>query len=273
MVKDRRLAQVLFDMTQLCRTISNVLQALALAGIVGILFFQWESLVAALLTMTAVILAAIASNWSDEWKKSADELSDLLDYSEAFGEPLPVESLRTLLARIPTGIENQAKKRKPVADYFNSQEAPGPRRALELYAESAWWSSELSKRHEQLYGIVTLIVFLALLFLTGIALVVVEDKDAREKLAELVANIVALFITLGFGRLTLQYRAFQRTSENISNAALSLKGKPDVSQIEALTLMHQYQMARSAAPPLHRWIWRRNKDRLNDLWLGIDGRE
>lgn len=263
---DRRLAQALFDSAQDWRMWSALSQLSTAGLLVAVLFFQVDSVAVVTLIMVASIFSAFAKYRGEAFGQLGNEFLDVIERSLAFGVELPATTVRNLIARVPARIEREAVRKPADEGYFYQLSDPGPRRAMEMYAESAWWSQQLSDRHAGLYLGCALAFFVAAAAVMYAGLVLVEDQAARARLACIVAQLITLAVSLEWCVQSARYRRFRAIAAELSKQADRLSKAEVVSEHEALAVFHQYQRARAEAPPFRAFLWRQDRRRLNALW-------
>ena len=160
------------------------------------------------------------------------------------------------IARCSGSVKKRVKREVTEEPYFASKEEPGPKRAVENVLESAWWSKHLS---ESMFWTCSVIIGCAIAG-SVVALVAsvlaVTDHDTLGSVARIVTSVLLLGLSCGLVRLAVGYYGFGQKAAQIEVQAESLLAKK-VVLIDAVKLLHEYQLARSSAPIIPEWIWRR----------------
>jgi flagellar biosynthesis protein FliQ len=212
-------------------------------------------------------MAAFAecAQWrSDILKGRAEQLKRKIELFDGLGWTISPADLSDALAKISSRRRNLILKAVK-ENYFASQTSVGPKRAVENLQESAWWSKDLAGTTLILCAIVTVVLVVGSLISLGVAVSAVKDTATLENTSRVIAAIVSLIVSLGLIRLMSGYFAFGRRSEQVEKATVHLLGGT-VSEVEAIKLLHDYQIARSAAPLIPDWIWKLRRKTLNELW-------
>lgn len=220
------------------------------------------------LTSASVVCAAIFSElcqWrSDVLKGRAEALKRKIESADGFGWNLSGKDISDSLAKI--SARTRAKIEEAVKEnYFASQEQPGVRRALENLQESSWWSKDLSGTMAIICAIITAVLFTAALGALVVSVGNATDVAVLQTVNRVVISIIALVTSVGLLKLIVGYFSFSRKAEQIEQAtSILLLGDP--SDIEAVKVLHEYQVARASAPLVPDFIWKLRQDTLNDLW-------
>jgi hypothetical protein len=211
------------------------------------------------------IAAELCLWWSDLLKGRGEALKRKIEYQDAFGWALSPMDMSDHLARLPS--KTRAAISKTVREnYFASNEAPGPKRAMENLAESAWWSKDLAGYMAMICSVVLAALLVGSIATLSVSISTIRAFTSLQTVSRVVTAVLSLIVSLGLVKLIVGYYGFGRTAERIERIAAGLLKPKRVDQIEAIKLLHEYQVARAAAPHLPEWIWKMRQPTLNDLW-------
>ena len=261
----RNTVKSIFDEAKLCWGTSLTLKTGA-AGL-GILYIVCH-ITFALAPFIVAIIAATSelSQWrSDILRGRAEGLKRKIEYNDAFGWPISNMELSDQLAQM-TKRRRDAIAISVRENYFASREAQGSKRAIENLQESAWWSKHLTANMVTFCGIIMGVFFFGSFAALIISTATIKDYTALESVSRVVTGVLAFVVSLGLTRMIVGYYNFNKKSENAErNAASLLKGSSE-NDIDALRLIHEYQIARASAPLIPDLLWNMRKEALNELW-------
>jgi hypothetical protein len=150
--------------------------------------------------------------------------------------------------------------------YYSSKLPKGPRRLVEITAESAFFSRSIARRAALILGSVSAT---AVLILTFSFIVVVQAGISQSRL-EVVSRIMILGVTFWatdeLVSMALKYRALRQSCEAVLERCSGLLSQVNLSSDEAHAALGEYTSAIAHAPPLPRTIYHHIKDRLSRAW-------
>jgi len=232
-------------------------------SVLSILVATIPSEVVAPAVVILTIVAEIATYKADALKGDAQLMRRRLDFSDALGWPISSPEYSDLLAR-RTALLMHSQRSSSDEEYFASTQGQGPSRAVENTMESAWWTKHLC-RTMALYCLISTLGALALSLATlYFALIGTSTPNTRIVVAKLVSALLAFVFSFGLARLTVSYWQLNQKASRTEHAALHILNT--VSEIDAITLMQEYDLARAAGPLIPTWHWRRSRDTLGPLW-------
>ena len=234
----------------------------------------------------AGLILAVASEclmWqSDHWKGAAHGLHRKLDFENSFGWFINESELMDYLARYPGDTDELVGK--STGSYFASDEAPGPKRAVENLRESAWWSMHLAESMlwRSIIVIIGIVVGCMMLLNASVGDLVqsqatpstistaapqLEIKSgAIAQTVKIVTSAILFIFSYGLLKFAMGYHAFSTKSKQIKDSAESFINSGQIDEIQAIKLWQDYHLAREASPIIPTWIWRQREKRLNALW-------
>jgi hypothetical protein len=196
----------------------------------------------------------------------AQGLRRKLESLNSFGWEISNREMSDLIVRCSESVKKRVKREVTEEPYFASKERPGPKRAVENVMESAWWSKHLS---EAMFWICTALIGCAIagaLVALVTSILAIADHSTLSSVARIVTSVLLLGLSCGLIRLAVGYYSFGQKAAQVEIQAEALLAKK-VILIDAVKLLHEYQLARSSAPIIPEWIWRWRRDELNELWL------
>ncbi len=216
-----------------------------------------------------VVLALIAEGFqlrSDYCKSRAESLQRKIELDQGLGWPISGAELSDYLVKL------MPKKRRQIEatakeNYFASDREAGARHLLENLQESAWWSKELAGNMTGVIGVLVLLLLAGSIGTFATTFEKAESFTLLENVNRLTSSIVAIAITLGLLKQFVGYFSFSRKSEQIEKATLPLLAiSTEPSEMDAIKLLHDYQIARAGAPLVPNILWRIRRNSLNELW-------
>jgi hypothetical protein len=241
-----------------------------LVGLLGI--FQPDlSTVAAYLAAVLTLVAFFFNHLFESSRGKAQELRRKLDLQDAFGWGIPRDEFNDLLVNCSKGVKKRAKGKEPDSPYFESKEPAGPKRALQNVRESAWWSEHLSRKMCVLcswstcfvlgVAVVSLIAALA-----TVESVRIKDLSIYSKIARAITSVLMLLFSLSLVKLTISYYNFSKGAAKCKDAVSTQLQKSPKNGDAAIVKMYEYFVVRSGSPVLPTWLWKWNRDELNNLY-------
>ncbi len=212
------------------------------------------------------ICAEISKHYSDHFKSRAEALHRKADMLDSFGWPITTKELADY-----GGVKAFQQPDNHVV-YFESNEPPGPKRALENLEESTWWSEKLSHEWWGIWLVVITVLIItsvcALLFSLQFSL---GQKEATD-ISKVVTSVLSLLWSCGLIKLCMDFYKFANLSKRLTDKCADyLKGK-DLTEQAAVKLWHEYQLARANAPFIPDWYYNWRRDSLNLLWSNVASR-
>lgn len=224
------------------------------------LLAEWLGLLAALLTVAYVLF-----QWySDHLRDTAETILRKIELYDGLGWPITSREIVDLLLTVPKSVKARASTSNDTP-YFESKTVLSPLRMLENLEESTWMTKHQAKRMGQYISWLSTLVFT----IAAIALITSLQNAANQTTATNVAKITIAVIVFmfsgGYVRLAFNYYSFARQAEQIEDQAHQMT-KEIPTEVQAVKLLHDYQIIRAKAPMLPSWLWQRMENELNRLW-------
>jgi len=245
---------------------SLILKALAFGVGVTVIFSAVPAKPIPFIVAVLTAVSELAAYRMEFVRGTAQRLRRKLDMLDSFAWEITGREFSDLLARCSTSVKKCAGQQTRPEPYFASQERAGARRGLENVIESAWWSKHLS---ETMLWTCTAIVSLAVfgsIVMMIVSLLSITNQDILSAVARIVTSGLLLVVSMGLVRLAVGYHSFARTSEHVENQAETMLSKKRIGETDVVKLVHEYQLARAAAPIIPEWVWRWRRGELNALW-------
>jgi hypothetical protein len=260
-----KLMQAQFDLAKFWLT-------LAISSGIGILlidilviFFGKLGFVFAFLAALLVVFDAVFIWQSDKLRENAEITLRKFEFFSALGWEISPRELANLLAAAPKSVKRAARSDEKYS-YFASDKNKGPKKLLENLEESAWWSKHQAKRMSKYVGSVGgAMMFLAFITLI-ISLQSSLSQTADEIIAKVIISVIVFMFSGGYVRLAFDYNLFANQADKTEEDAFQLCSEKNVSEIQAIKLLHDYQIDRANSPLIPSWLWKMMNKELNELW-------
>src|SRR5688500_6590462 len=195
--------------------------------------------------VTGLAIVAELCLWrSDLLKGRGESLKRKIEYQDSFGWALSAIEISDHLARLPASTR-RAIARSVRENYFASKEAVGTRRALENLQESSWWSKDLAGYMGGLCSALHAVLMLASFASLYVSVATVRDFAALQTVSRVVTGVLSMIGSLGLVKLIVGYYGFSRGAERIERATVGPLQAKRSDQVEAIKLLHEYQVARA----------------------------
>lgn len=209
---------------------------------------------------------------SDVHKGCGESITRKIEYHNGFGWPFPAKDMLDNLMKLP------AKTRDYIAssiedNYFASQSNISPQRALENLRESSWWSSQQMGTVIWAYSLSSGLVFALSLFSLFYSISTVSShanavaaQNSLETVSKVITSVLSLVLSLGFFKLIVGCVSFKLKSEQVEQNCIHLLKSKDLTEIDAIKTLHEYQLSRAAAPLIPDIVWKIRGKSLNEYW-------
>ena len=112
--------------------------------------------------------------------------------------------------------------------------------------------------------------FFSLAFLAFITLIISLQSSlsqtADEIIAKVIISVIVFMFSGGYVRLAFDYNLFANQADKTEEDAFQLCSEKNVSEIQAIKLLHDYQIDRANSPLIPSWLWKMMNKELNELW-------
>jgi len=200
------------------------------------------------------ILVGFVQWRADRLKRAADTVRRKFEMHNGLGWPVSTKDLSDVLATVPRDIRDKVYLPSE-RDFFASKAAQSPQRILANLVESSWWSKHLA-------GEMGLYAAALCLIIAGIAVAILIasmqaglGQPVLTAIAKMATSIIVFLFAGGYFRLSFDYQRFSREAERVEDRALALSERPDLTEVQAISLLHDYQIARAGAPAIPTWTF------------------
>lgn len=260
-----KLLQAQFDLAKFWLT-------LAISSGIGILlidifviFFSQLGSVFAFLAAILVVFDTISIWQSDRLRENAETTLRKFEFHNALGWEISPRELTNLLATAPNSVKRAARSDNTYT-YFASHRDNGPKRLLENLEESAWWSKHQAKRMSKYVGAAGVTMMFSAFVTLFISLQSSPSQTTDKIIAKIIISVIVFMFSGGYVRLAFDYNLFADQAEKAEVRAFQLCSEKDFSEIQAIKLLHDYQIDRANSPLIPSWLWRMKNKELNELW-------
>lgn len=224
------------------------------------------------------VLATETIRWrSDCWKSEGETALRKLEAAEGLGVAVDSTFIADWLAAKPKGFLADVSTNDTAGSEFDSADIRGPIRVVKNTRESAWWSKHLSNRIVIYLSLILVVVVVGIFIALTISIGALNNTSVRHS-ATVVQNVGGILCSLlGFVfsinaiRLLLDFWTFAAEARDVLNRCGELLKRSDVTEREALSVLHDYQMARNSAPLLPTFVWKLHGNHLREQWSLFSG--
>ena len=260
-----RLMQSQFDLAKYWLALATLCGAGVLLIDVLIIFAGQPNVFFALL---AALLAVFNSafNWrSDRVRETAEATLRKFEMCRGLGWEISKREIANIIAAAPSSVKKAARSTEEY-NYFSSTSGFGAKKLLEDLEESSWLTKHQARRMSKYVGgFAILVVILAFISLV-ITIESMLPATVSESIARITVTIIVFMFSAGYVRLAFDYDLLANQAGRAEDEAYRLRSEKKISEIEAIKLLHDYQIDRANSPIIPTWIWRLMNKELNELW-------
>jgi len=214
----------------------------------------------------ALTVGCTLAQWrSDRLRRSSDAVKRKFEMLDGLGWPISGKEASDLLVAVPKSFREKARITEKVP-YYASLQQPSAQRLLANLEESAWWTKHLTASMVQLTALICVVVFVIAAVTMIITLSSAPSQTTAEMIAKVSTSVIVFVFSGGYFRLAFEYSRYSRAAERIEDSAHEMLKKQEITDIEAVKLLHDYQIARAGAPSIPTWFWRLRQRDLNEVW-------
>jgi hypothetical protein len=235
----------------------------------GVLSIFWPTITLGypFIALPLAFVAAYISGRAGKFKGTAEVLKRHHEYFSGFGKAPSNTQLADLRQSLRVKLAPDEDKLLREGITYASDEGPGPKRVLENLSESAWFTKHLAHYCWTRLGFVfcvSIVVAITLLIVSATSL---SGTDAGIKTAKCVSSTLLFLMSVGMMRTVLAYKKLEETAGKIDEGACHLLERGEEPTVfEAQRLLSEYQLARASAPLVPTWVWKVERDTLNENW-------
>ncbi len=231
--------------------------------VVSLLWKEWLGWIWVLPVFLTVILSLL--QWrADTLQGKAEALKRKLEFQDGLGWKISEQEKADLILEVSNTVKKAGFGTED-SPYFDSREEVSAQRAVENLNQSAWYTKHLARKMS-LFLFVLSSISLGLFVLTLVVFHSMPFQRWEATVGRILVTVVALLVAYGYLRIGFQYRSLSSQAERANESASRLLELETLTEIQAIRILHEYQIARAIAPLIPDWLWRRNKTELNNLW-------
>ncbi len=231
--------------------------------VVSLLWKRWLGWIWVLAAILTVIHSLL--QWrADILRGKAEAMKRKLEFQDGLGWKISEQEKADLILEVSNTVKKAGFGTED-STYFDSREDVSARRAVENLNQSAWYTKHLARKMSGFLFTLSAIS-LGLFVLTLVVFHSLPFQRWEATVGRILVTVVALLIAYGYLRIGFQYRSLSSQAENANESASRLLDLETLTEIQAIRILHEYQIARAMAPLIPDWLWKREKTELNRLW-------
>lgn len=247
-------------------------QVAVLVFAVSSLFAEINPNLSAMIAFVGV-LAAECIRWrSDYWKSEGERSKRKWEITDGFGTALDSKDIADWLAGKSRHFLNDVVATEMQGSLFDSTQPTGPRRAVENAQESAWWSRHLGRKMVFYLGVLLALVLIGAFVSLTVSIGTLKTASIKQSGAAvqnvggIICAALAFVFSINLVRLFADFFGFSLEATDILRRCGELLKSSEITDREALSVVHDYQVARNAAPLLPTFVWKRHGEHLREQW-------
>lgn len=201
---------------------------------------------------------------SDSAKSNGEWLLRQFEMWDGMGWAIDQKSLSNILADIPASVRNKIDE-VSINKYFDSKKKKSAQRVADNIRQSAFYTKCQAHFIFLVILAIGLLVLMATFFMAVAAFQNYQNIDGSAVSYVLLA-IFQVLVGAGYLRLAIEYWQFVSVASQIEDRAEVLARDKTISDIDAIRIAHDYQIARASLPLIPEWVWKVKQDEINDLW-------
>lgn len=220
------------------------------------------------IAVTVIALAgSVLRSWGDLWRGHAERLLRAKELRDGLGWSVDSKMFADLRATYSSLAHRAGARQAEQREFYDTDEAPGPRRLVEMMRESSWWSERLASFAFRLSLFLVTLLAVASLY-TGMPLAQAFSGSPPDfaQVGSLYTALICLLFSCDLGRLLIGYSQFASDARDANLQLNALAKQASLSEAAVLRTVLEYQFARAEAPPIPDWMWRMWRLTLNATW-------
>ena len=231
--------------------------------VISLLWKEWLGWIWVLPVILTVLHSML--QWrADTLQGKAEAIKRKFEFQDGLGWKISEQEKADLILEVSNTVKKAGYGTED-SPYFDSDKEVSARRAVENLNQSAWYTKHLARKMSGFLFVLSA-VSLGLFVLTLLVFHSLPFQRWEATVGRILVTVVALLVAYGYLRLGFQYRSLSSQAEKANDRASQLLELKAVTELEAIRLLHEYQIARAIAPLIPDWLWRRKKTELNQLW-------
>lgn len=225
---------------------------------------KWANVSALVAGALAVCYTVI--QWrSDRLRRLSDTIRRKFEMLDGLGWPITPMEASDILVAVPRSFRDRAMSTEKAA-YFASEEPASSRRLLANLEESAWWTKHLAANMMQAMASICFVAFIVAAVTMVVALGSALSQTTAEIVARTSTSVIVFVFSGGYFRLAFEYNRYSTAAEKIEVSAHAMLKNREITDVEAVKLLSDFQIARAGSASIPTWLWRRRERDLNEVW-------
>lgn len=226
----------------------------------------------AVIAFATVILAECLRWRSDYWKSEGESAKRRWEVTDGIGTQPDSAHVADWLAARSTGFLDDVTPEEVSGSVFASKSAPSPRRLVENVQESAWWSKHQSRLVAVYlsFGLAAILVAFFVALTASIASLnagnVLQSGALVQNIGGIICSVLMFVFSVNVVRLLVDFCTFFFAAKDVVNRCEVFLKLPQIDELSAFELMHDYQAKRSSAPMIPTFIWKFHGSHLREQW-------
>lgn len=241
--------------------LSLVVVVVAFISVFQIAWLEWLWV----LSLVCTVVSALFQWWADSFRGKAEKLKHRLEYFDGLGWVIPQQEIDDQFMEASPRVRNKVQGPEE-SPYFDSVEDPSPKRAVENLEQSAWFTRHQTKRMATAVLVASAIAVLVALISMAVVLQSLSLQLWGPEIGRIAIYALAFMVSYDFFRLGFRYLSFSQQAGQICYEASRLRNLENITEIEAITLLHDYHIARVKGPMIPNFIWNKMEPDLNRRW-------
>ena len=234
---------------------------IAFISVFTIVWLEWLWVLAPICTTASALLQW----WADSFRGKAEKLKHRLEYYDGLGWEIPQREVDDQIVEASKRVRNKAY-RPEESPYFDSIEVPSPKRVVDNLEQSAWFTQHLSKKMATIVFVASGFAVAAVFIVLVVVLQSLRLQQWGPNVGRIAITALVFMASYNYVRLGFQYFSLSRQSGQICNVVSHLRKLPAITDVQAITLLHEYHIARVKAPMIPNFIWNKMEPELNRRW-------
>lgn len=219
------------------------------------------------------VLATETVRWrSDCWKSEGEAALRKWEMADGLGVAIDRTYIADWLAAKPKGFLADVSDTDVQGSEFDSGQTHGPLRVVKNTQESAWWSKHLSNRMVVYLSVILLLIIVAAFITLTLCIASLKNASAQpnitvvQNVGGILCSVLIFVFSINIVRLLMEFWTFAAEAKEILGRCAELLNRSDLTERDALSVLHDYQTARSSAPLLPTFVWKFHCNHLREQW-------
>lgn len=241
----------------------------AVAGIVSVVvalnhFSDDLNTFMALVGFALLVTAYMCRMRFDDLYSTAETMRRQSVLSEGIDWQISMVQFKSWRLKAGKKIINKFKVDPRPEDYFATKEQPGPKRLLEMTAESAFWTEALYRKLKFYIWLIFAVAFIFLIIIIGLLPMGVVTSSIQAKIVYGIYLVLPLLLTIDLFGWAIK---LGNLANSIHEIAIDLERIQNDPKPEAvLRLVSEYNCQHVSGFPIPRWFFNYYHDEIDSMW-------